>query len=204
MNPIAGPVIPNTSPSYVIDAAEDVQTFDFAKAATGLTSTCPTIEFKIVNADDGSNELHLSSATSAIFTFDLVNSQLKTLTADLTKMGTYNLEIQARFSGGSPAYSWGNTQNGAIAFTLSTNPCVTDTLSIDSLVFTTPALTYNLYNAAADFTFTDTAVVSSQSLTTCGTLVWTVTKSDDTAVDSSVFPLDMVSASKKVTTQTSS
>ena len=74
MNPIAGPVIPNTSPSYVIDAAEDVQTFDFAKAATGLTSICPTIEFKIVNADDGSNELHLSSATSAIFTFDLVNS----------------------------------------------------------------------------------------------------------------------------------
>ena len=73
LSPIASPVIPNTSPSYVIDTAEDVQTFDFAKAATGLTSACPTIEFRIVNADDGSNELHLSSATSAIFTFDSAN-----------------------------------------------------------------------------------------------------------------------------------
>jgi len=124
------------------------------------------------------------------------------LSTDHTKAGTYNLEIQARFSGGSPAYSWTNTQNGAFTFTV-TSLCVTDSLSIDSAVFATPALSYNLYNTAEDFTFTDTAAVSSQSLTTCGTLVWTVTYSDNTAVDSSVFTLDLVSASKKVTTQTS-
>ena len=201
LNPTSGPVIPNTSPSYVIDAAEDVQTFDFAKADYGLTSTCPTIEFRIVDTSNGS-EIHLSSATSPIFTFDSANSQLKTLSTDHTKAGTYNLEIQARFSGGSPAYSWTNTQNGAITFTV-TSLCETDTLSIDLSVFTTPALTYNLYNAAADFTFTDAAAISSQSLTTCGTLVWTVTNSDDTPVDGSVFTLDMVSATKKVTTSTS-
>ena len=204
LNALASPVIPNTTPAYVIGATEDVQTFDFAKADFGLTSTCPTIEFKIVDADDVNKpEIHLSSATSGIFTFDSANSQLKTLTTDLSKAAVYNLEIQARFSGGSPAYSWGNTQNGAIVFTLTTHPCATDTLSIDSAVFATPALTYNLYNAAEDFTFTDAAAISSNSLTICGTRVWTVTNSDNTAVDSSVFTLDLVSASKKVTTQSS-
>jgi len=145
----------------------------------------------------------LSASTSSIFTFDSANFELKTLTTDLTKARTYNLEIQARFSGGSPEYSWTNTQNGAIAFTLTLHPCVTDTLSIDSSIFVTPALTYNLYNVAEDFTFTDSAAISSQTLTTCGTLVWTVTNNDDTAVNSSVFTLDMVSATKKVTTETS-
>ena len=119
LSPVAGPVIPNTSPSYEIGAAQDVQTFDFAKAYSGSTSNCPTIEFKIVDADDVSKpEIHLSSATSGIFTFDSANSELKTLSTDHTKAGTYNLEIQARFSGGSPAYSWENTQNGAITFTV--------------------------------------------------------------------------------------
>ena len=94
LNPVAGSVIPNTTPSYVIGAVEDVQTFDFAKADFGLTSTCPTIEFKIVDASDASKpEIHLSSATNGIFTFDSLNSQLKTLTTDHLKAGTYNLEI---------------------------------------------------------------------------------------------------------------
>jgi len=89
LNPVAGPVIPNTTPAYVIGATEDVQTFDFAKADFGLTSTCPTIEFRIVDADDLSKpEIHLSSATSGIFTFDSANSQLKTSTNDITKAGT--------------------------------------------------------------------------------------------------------------------
>jgi len=75
LNPVAGPVIPNTSPSYVIDAAVNVQTFDFAKADFGLTSTCPTIEYKIVDADDVTKpEIHLSTATNDIFTFDSANS----------------------------------------------------------------------------------------------------------------------------------
>ena len=94
LNPIAGPVIPNTAPSYIIGATEDVQTFDFTKADFGLTSTCPAIEFKIIDASDASDpEIHFSPTTSGIFTFDSVNSQLKTLTTDHAKAGTYNLEI---------------------------------------------------------------------------------------------------------------
>ena len=94
LNPIAGPVIPDITPSYVIGATEDVQTFDFTKADFGLTSTCPSIEFKIVDASDASKpEINLSPTTSGIFTFDSLNSQLKTLTTDHAKAGTYNLEI---------------------------------------------------------------------------------------------------------------
>ena len=94
LNPVAGPVIPDSTPSYVIGAPEDVQTFDFTKADFGLTSICPAIEFKIVDASDATKpEIHLSPTTSGILTFDSVNSQLKTLTTDLTKEGTYNLEI---------------------------------------------------------------------------------------------------------------
>ena len=52
LNPTTGPVISNTSPSYAIDAAEDVQTFDFTKTDFGLASTCPLIEFRIVDADN--------------------------------------------------------------------------------------------------------------------------------------------------------
>ena len=94
LNPVTGPVILNTTPSYVIGAPEDVQTFDFTKADFGLTSTCPPIEFKIIDASDASDpEIHLSPTTSGIFTFDSLNSQLKTLTNNLTKERTYNLEI---------------------------------------------------------------------------------------------------------------
>ena len=73
LSPVAGPVIPNTTPSYVIDAAEDVQTFDFANADFGLASNCPTIEFRIVDTLDGS-DINSSSATNDIFTFDSANS----------------------------------------------------------------------------------------------------------------------------------
>jgi len=71
------------------------------------------------------------------------------------------------------------------------NPCTTDTLSIDASVFASPALTYNLYNAAEPFTFTDAAAVSSGGLTSCGVLVWTITKSDGNPLDSLVFTLDL-------------
>ena len=84
------------------------------------------------------------------------------------------------------------------------DPCSSDTLSIDLPVFTTPALTYNIYNTAKDFTFDDTAASSSNSLTSCGTFIWTVTNRDGSSLDdSSVFTLDMVSTTKKVTTETS-
>lgn len=78
------------------------------------------------------------------------------------------------------------------------NPCETDTLSIDALVFSSPVLTYNLHNAAEPFTFTDAAAVSSGSLTSCGVLVWTITQTDGSPLDNLVFTLDL--ALKKIMT----
>ena len=76
-----------------------------------MTSICPQIEFKIVDEDETSEpEIHSSANTNGIFTFDNANSELKTLTIDLTKAKTYyNLKLKARFIGGTPAYSWDNS-----------------------------------------------------------------------------------------------
>ena len=55
------------------------------------------------------------------------------------------------------------------------HPCAEDTLTIDPAIFIPTLLTYNLYSAASDFTFTDSAAISANSLTTCGDLDWTIT-----------------------------
>jgi hypothetical protein len=71
---------------------------------------------------------------------------------------------------------------------LVTSSCLTDTLTLDTTKFASPAFTYNVNNAAADFIWTDASVSSDNNLTTCGTFTWTVTKTDGfTAIDSEVF-----------------
>ncbi len=84
--------------------------------------------------------------------------------------------------------------------------CLTDTLTVDASKFTPTLLTYNLRDAANDFTFTDAAAISTGGLTNCGDKEWTITKtSDGTAIDSAVFTLDIATATvnKKITTQSS-
>ena len=83
--------------------------------------------------------------------------------------------------------------------------CATDTLTIDVSKFTPTLLTYNLRDTANVFTFTDVHAVSTGGLTNCGDKVWTITKSDTNPVDSSVFTLDIATATatKKITTQSS-
>jgi hypothetical protein len=84
------------------------------------------------------------------------------------------------------------------------HPCALDTLSISTSVFLTTVQTYNLFNTAVDFTFTDTAAISANSYTICGNLIWTIKKqSDGLDIDSAVFTLDLVSATKKITTESS-
>jgi len=108
---VGNSVILDAAPTYIIGDDQDKQTFDFTKASVlGVTSICPQIEFKIVDADEASEpEIHSSANTNGIFTFDNANAELKTLTTDLTKAKTYNLKLKARFIGGTPAYSWDNS-----------------------------------------------------------------------------------------------
>jgi len=77
------------------------------------------------------------------------------------------------------------TQNFSI---LVRNPCLTDTITLNTTKFASPAFTYNVNNAAADFIWTDASASSDNNLTTCGPLTWEVTMADGvTPIDSDVF-----------------
>ena len=83
------------------------------------------------------------------------------------------------------------------------NPCLTDSLSIDTSKFDSPALTYNVKDGAKALSWTDSVAISVKGLLpTCGTLTWTVTKTDGTTIDTTVFTGAYTSATKTFSTYT--
>ena len=94
------------------------------------------------------------------------------------------------------------TQNFSISVI---NPCLTDTLSLDETKFASPAKTYTIRDVATVFSWADTAATSDKSLTTCGPFAWQITNDDGvTAIDPTVFTLDLASKTITVFTTDSS
>ena len=81
------------------------------------------------------------------------------------------------------------------------NPCLSDTLNINTTKFTSPALTYNIKYAAEVFSWTNADVSSVNNLTICGSFTWTVLKDDGmTEIDLTVFTLDTTTMTRTVYT----
>jgi hypothetical protein len=86
------------------------------------------------------------------------------------------------------------TQNFSIVLT---SPCLTDTLTLDTSLFASPALIYTISDPASVFSWTDAAAKSVKSLTNCGTLTWVVTKEDGVAAVDSIFILGDLTLTNK-------
>ena len=114
-------------------------------------------------------------------------------TNDSSHVGTYTVTVTA--SSGCTTSSVSYTVVVAEA-----DPCLTDTLTLGTGVFASPAFTYNIRDDASTFEWTDSAVTSDNSLITCGPFTWEVTKIDG---DSSIFySEDYASTTKYITVYT--
>ena len=72
------------------------------------------------------------------------------------------------------------------------NVCPTDTLTIVTAIFGSPALVYTIKDKATDFLWTDKAVISDNGLTNCGAYGWEITQIDKVTLtpiawDSTIF-----------------
>ena len=72
-----------------------------------------------------------------------------------------------------------------------TSPCLTDTLTISFPKFTSQVLQYNIGDSAYVLSWTDADATSDQNLTNCGMLTWTVTKTDGSPHDPTIFTIDL-------------
>jgi len=73
---------------------------------------------------------------------------------------------------------------------LVTSLCLTDTLAVGTAIFASPAFTYYIKDATGVFSWNDSAASSVNNLaypTTCGAFTWTVTKTDGSLIDSTIF-----------------
>ena len=164
-----------------------------------VSSTCPAIDVVLYD-NVADTDISVSTTTQNIFTYDSAAETLTTITSDLTTAGTYYIKMKAKFQSFTNSY-----QDGPLmTFTLSLSPCAADSLSIDTSVFIPTVMTYNVFNTAESFDFTDAAAISAGSLTTCGNYVWTITmKSDGSAIDSAVFTLNFASSPMTITADSS-
>ena len=67
------------------------------------------------------------------------------------------------------------------------DPCAPVTIDSGLTVFTSPALTQNVWQSQSDITWSDTLVTHSVNSYNCGAVTWTLTNTDTTAIDTSVF-----------------
>ena len=143
---------------------------------------------------------------SDVFTLDIdsttATKKITVQSSDAAKIGTHSMTVSVKYKD--------FVTPTTIAFDIIVvDPCLTDTLTIDPSVFLSPffpVLTYDLRSGAKVFTFTNTAAISGSGLSSCGDLDWTILKkSDDSAIDSDLFTLDIASTSttKKITVQSS-
>ena len=67
------------------------------------------------------------------------------------------------------------------------DPCKMHTLAISTVKFGTPAATYHIRDTIFPFIWSDLDVTVTGANSDCGALIWDITKSDGTALDSTVF-----------------
>lgn len=114
------------------------------------------------------DQLIVGSATAADTSFFTIVSALETqwVSSDNSHLGSYTVTVKAS-SGCSFAQE---------TYTVNVQgTCSTDTLTVDSVQFASPAATYDIRSASLDFSWTDTAVVSDNGLTSCGSFTWEIT-----------------------------
>ena len=138
---------------YVKDAAKVLSWTDADATSTLSLTTCGTRAWTVTKTD--------GSAIDTIFTalYTAAINSISVQTTLFSKAGTYDMKVKVWYTD-LPSVT--TTQDFTI---LVTSPCLTDTLTISTAKFNAAAFSYNIRNAAGVFSWLDTDVTSSSSLT---------------------------------------
>ena len=149
---------------YIRHVGENLNWADTDVTSTLGLTTCGALTWSVKKIDG------LTDIDSAVFPLlNLSTKVLFTYTTDFAKEATYPMQVKVHYTE-LPTIS--ATRDFSIAVI---NRCLLDTLTISSTKFASPALSYDIRNAAGVLSWTDTDVTSSLALTTCGALTWSVT-----------------------------
>ena len=129
------------------------------------------------------------------------------VTSNYHDVGNYQIVVRGSVPAGKPAFSDEliislDVLNDELVSNLDVvHFCRFATLTIDTAIFKSPALTYIVKDLAATLSWTDSAVTNESIFANCGTFTWMVTKKDGiTEIDSTVFTLD--SANRTISVHT--
>ena len=138
---------------YVKDAAKVLSWTDADATSSLSLSTCGTRTWTVTKTN--------GSAIDTIFTalYTAAINSISVQTTLFSKAGTYDMKVKVWYTD-LPSVS--TTKDFTI---LVTSPCLTDILIISAAKFNTTAFSYNIRNAAGVFSWLDTDVTSSSSLT---------------------------------------
>ena len=132
------------------------------KSVKGLGATCGVFTWTVTKNDG------VTAIEPAVFSSVLNNLGTNTIaayTTDFARAGTYTIQVKVWYSNFPLIYAKDEFDFNVV------NPCLTDSLTIDPSAFPTPALTYNIGDTAAIFSWPDSAATSFGSLeAVCGSL----------------------------------
>ena len=125
--------------NYSIYEAADVQTLLVSKVTSSEAGTCPAFELTVVVEDDD------SAIDATVFTVDGTNApvsySLTTESSDITKISTYSYKVVAKYTG----VSYMNTGEQAFQIVID-DPCSTATLTVDDAIFSSLAMSYDIFD----------------------------------------------------------